>query len=103
MVHVYYIFTIIVTYILTRWWYYDTGYIKATIATLKNIGSQLTYGASYFNKDIHHPMVGNTLYEIGSQLIKWGNIDIHKTRNIVEDEKENRYHNNYSKYTKQDK
>jgi hypothetical protein len=49
---------------------------------------------------MHQPIVGNTLFEIGNQILAYGSFRIEKVRDLVDSKKSKRYHLDVNQYTK---
>lgn len=99
MEYLIFLIILIVVFLTTKYYYTNVGYKLGAEEKTKHIGNSLIYFATWFNKLHHPPMVGNTLYEIGVQLITYGDIYRNAIRDLVESEGMKRYHNNLDKYT----
>jgi len=100
MIFIYFLFVVCVVFIATKWYYYDKGHEVGFKKANTRTGENLSYFASWFNKDIHPPMVGNVIYEIGCQIQRYGHFSFESVRKTVEDQGTERYHENTTKYTK---
>ncbi len=100
MEYLYFLIALIIVFLITKSYYFEKGFEVGCKENSIRIGHSIKNFADWFNKDIHPPMVGNTIFEIGCQIIRYNSISYDGIRNFVEKEGNLRYHTErISKYT----
>ena len=98
MEYLFFLLALICVFIITKWYYYDKGFEHGVKSTNEYLGWSVRNSADWFN---NHPAIfGNTLFEIGSQILAYGSFRIGNIRDFVDKEGEKRYHVNTNNYTK---
>jgi hypothetical protein len=98
MLYVCFLIIVVCVFLSTKWYYYAKGFDKGVEYRNDYFGWAIRNSADWFN--MHQPIVGNTLFEIGNQILAYGSFRIEKVRDLVDSQKSKRYHLDVNQYTK---
>lgn len=98
MEYVYFLIALVCVFVVTKWYYYHKGFDEGVESRNEYFGWAIRNSADWFNK--HDAKIGNTLFEIGNQIIAYGSFRIEKVRDLIDRQGNHRYHVNLDNYTK---